>query len=165
MKIKAIVAVDKEFGIGKDNILPWHIPGDLQLFKQVTLNHAILMGRKTWESIGNPLPNRTNIVLSNTLEDNIEGVRVVRSLGSALTAVPEGRDLFIIGGSTIYEKFEPLVEELIITKVYETFDTDTKFPSDIYNLEENPNPKWGVMSYRTLPDCNATSFVLRRKQN
>jgi dihydrofolate reductase len=127
--IKAIVAMAEGRVIGNAGTIPWHLPEDFKFFKATTMGHAILMGRKTYESIGKPLPGRENIVLSRTmpLESVPPGVTVIRSLDE-LKEPMDGRDLFVIGGEEIYRLLLPKVQELYVTKVPRTIDGDTHFP-------------------------------------
>jgi dihydrofolate reductase len=127
--IKAIVAMAENRVIGNAGTIPWHLPEDFKFFKATTMGHAILMGRKTYESIGKPLPGRENIVLSRTMPVT-PGVTVIRSIDELKE--PEftqgGRDLFVIGGEEIYRLLLPRVQELYVTKVPRTIDGDTRFP-------------------------------------
>ena len=112
--------------IGNAGAIPWHLPDDFKFFKATTMGHAILMGRKTYESIGKPLPGRENIVLSRTMPDR-PGVTVLRSLDE-LKEPTDGRDLFVIGGEEIYRLLLPRVQELYVTMVPRTIEGDTRFP-------------------------------------
>jgi len=127
--IKAIVAMAEGHVIGNVGAIPWHLPEDFKFFKATTMGHAILMGRKTYESIGKPLPSRENIVLSRTMPDT-SGVTVIRSLDDLkdLEDKLDGRDLFVIGGEEIYRLLLPRVQELYVTKVPRTIEGDTHFP-------------------------------------
>ena len=137
MKIHLIWAQDKNGGIGYKGQLPWHIPEDLQNFKKLTLNSTILMGRKTWESLPiKPLPKRRNIVL--TRKKNLE-VESYQSIDECLTKLTNDNtdELFIIGGSTIYNSFIDKAEQLHITLIDEkTKHIDTIFPLNIDQLEK-----------------------------
>ncbi|MFD2367304.1 dihydrofolate reductase [Pseudoduganella sp. GCM10020061] len=125
--LSIVVAVDKAGGIGVDNKLPWHLPEDLAHFKRVTSGHAIIMGRKTFDSIGRPLPNRRNIVITRNRDWSHENVLAVGSLQEALREVI-GSPSFIIGGAQIFAESLPMVEQLIVTEIDKTFDCDTFFP-------------------------------------
>lgn len=130
--ISIIAAIGKNRELGKDNKLLWHIPEDLKRFKQLTLNHPIIMGRKTFESIGRILPNRTNIVVTRDKEKEIEGCIVVSSLEEAIKQAKnkKGNDeIFIIGGGQIFEQALPLVDKLYLTIVDAEFEADTFFPA------------------------------------
>jgi len=124
--IKAIVAMAENRVIGNAGTIPWHLPEDFKFFKATTMGHTILMGRKTYESIGKPLPGRENIVLSRTMPET-PGVTVIRSL-DALKVTTEGRDLFVIGGEEIYRLLLPRIQELYVTKVPRVIAGDTRFP-------------------------------------
>lgn len=118
-RIALIAAMDRHHVIGKKNQLPWHLPNDLKRFKELTTGHAILMGRKTWESIGRPLPNRRNIVLSRREDlDLPDGVQQVKTTEEALALLAGERMLFVIGGGEVYEQFLPLADELFLTEVH-----------------------------------------------
>ena len=127
--IKAIVAMAENRVIGKAGTIPWYLPEDFKFFKATTMGHAILMGRKTYESIGKPLPGRENIVLSRTMPET-PGVSVIRSPDDLKEpeSTQQGRDLFVIGGEEIYRLLLPKVQELYITKVPQTIEGDTRFP-------------------------------------
>ena len=124
--IKAIVAMAENRVIGQGGTIPWHLPEDFKFFKATTIGHAILMGRKTYESIGKPLAGRENIVLSRTMPET-SGVTVIRSLDD-LKEPTDGKDLFVIGGEEIYRLLLPRVQELYVTKVPQVIEGDTHFP-------------------------------------
>jgi dihydrofolate reductase len=112
-RFKAIVAMSLNRAIGKENKLPWHLPEDLKWFKKLTTGHVIIMGRKTWESIGKPLPNRESIVVSRA---DIPGVRTVRSLAE-INPENDPRDYFVIGGAQLFQEALPLCSDLFLTLV------------------------------------------------
>src|SRR5450830_1423035 len=122
-----IVATDSKHGIGINNTLPWHLPEDLAHFKRTTSGHPIIMGRKTFDSIGRPLPNRRNIVITRNPEWQHAGVESCTSLTQA-AALVAGSDAFIIGGAQIYAEALPLASRLIITEIGKRFDCDAFFP-------------------------------------
>jgi dihydrofolate reductase len=126
--LSIIVAIAKNNAIGKDNQLLWHISEDLKYFRQVTSGHTVIMGRKTFESIGKPLPNRKNIVISRTLAPQ-DGITVVPSIAEALQHVSNETEAFVIGGGAIYRETFPLAQKLYITQVHETYRGDTFFPA------------------------------------
>lgn len=128
MKLSIIVAIDEQNGIGKNNALLCHLPNDLKFFKKTTSGFPILMGRKTFESIGKALPKRRNVVISRT-HTELEGCEVYASIGLALEALKEESQVFIIGGDSIYQQVLPLVQELIITHIHHTFEADAFFPT------------------------------------
>jgi dihydrofolate reductase len=126
--LSVIVATDSARGIGINNTLPWHLPEDLAHFKRTTSGHPIIMGRKTFESIGRPLPNRRNIVITRNGNWSHAGVESVSSLQAA-AALVAGSDAFIIGGAQIYAEALPLVNRLIVTEIQRRFDCDAFFPA------------------------------------
>ncbi|MBY0572632.1 MAG: dihydrofolate reductase [Undibacterium sp.] len=122
-----IVATDKNRGIGIENQLPWHLPEDLAHFKRTTTGHAIVMGRKTFDSIGRALPNRQNIVISRNREWKHEGVVSASSIEEAITKLGETA-VFVIGGAQIYQQALALAHTLIVTEIQEEFACDAFFP-------------------------------------
>jgi dihydrofolate reductase len=133
MAIIGIVAIARNYAIGRDGKLPWHYPADLKFFKQTTLGHAAVMGFHTWTSIGKPLPKRLNIVLSRN--SNLEpqpNVLLLRSVGEVLALADYLKcDLFIIGGAETYKNFSGAIEKWIVTEVPDTVnDADTFMPED-----------------------------------
>jgi dihydrofolate reductase len=123
-----VVAIDAQRGIGINNTLPWHLPEDLAHFKRTTTGHPIIMGRKTFDSIGRPLPNRRNIVVTRSPDWRHDGVEAVTSLDAAIALV---RDVpaCIIGGAQIFNEALPRVDRLVVTEIAKTFDCDTFFPA------------------------------------
>lgn len=131
--IIGIVAIAKNFAIGKNGKLPWHYSADLKFFKQTTLNHAVVMGFNTWKSIGKPLPNRLNIVLSRKAEiDPQANVLLLRSVEETLALTNYLKcNLFIIGGAKTYENFADVIDKWTVTEVPGTVeDADTFMPRD-----------------------------------
>lgn len=128
MNLEIVVAIDEKGGIGKDNQLLWHLPADLKHFKNITSGYPIIMGRKTYDSIGKPLPNRRNIIISRQKDLKIEGTEVVNSLQAALELVTQEEKAFIIGGAQIFSDAMHLGNILHLTKVHHTFEADTFFP-------------------------------------
>lgn len=127
--IKMIAAVSKNNQIGKNGNMPWYIPEDLQYFKEITLGHTTLMGRKTYESIGHPLPDRRNIILTRDPSFTAEGIEVIHSLEEALNLYSQIGELFIIGGSQIYTLFLPYASMLYLTLLDQDVIGDTAFPN------------------------------------
>jgi dihydrofolate reductase len=127
MSITLIVALDANRGIGINNTLPWHLPEDLAHFKRTTLNHPILMGRKTFDSIGRALPKRRNIVITRNPDWQHEGVETALSLAAAIALVGDA-ELFIIGGAQIFTEALPYADKLIVTEIDKIFNCDTFFP-------------------------------------
>ncbi len=123
-----IVAVDRQHGIGVNNTLPWRLPEDLAFFKRVTSGHAIIMGRKTFDAIGRPLPNRHNIVVSRNADWSADGVDRAASLEEAIAMAGEG-EIFIIGGAQIYRDAIALADRLVVTEIDAVFACDAFFPA------------------------------------
>lgn len=115
--------------IGVDNKLPWHLPKDLKHFKEITSGHPIIMGRKTYESIGKPLPNRTNIVISRKKDWFEEGILIVGSIKEAIKFGQKiDEDIFIIGGGNIFEQTMHIADKLEVTEIKTNIEADTFFP-------------------------------------
>ena len=128
MKISIIVAMAANGVIGRDNQLPWHLPADLKHFKQTTMGKPILMGRKTWESIGRPLPGRLNIVITRDSTYSAAGCEVVNSIDAAITAAGERDEVMVIGGAELYRQVLPYTDTIYLTRIHEAFEGDTRFP-------------------------------------
>lgn len=128
--LKILVAFDENRVIGKNNALIWHLPADLKRFKALTTGHVIIMGRKTFESIGKPLPNRTTIVISRQADLHIDGVIIAHSVEEAIL---KGKsitrdDIFIVGGAEIYALSLPLADQILVTQLHDIFEGDAYFP-------------------------------------
>jgi dihydrofolate reductase len=131
MRISLIVAMGENRVIGGSGHLPWHLPADFKHFKELTMGHPIVMGRKTFESIGKPLPGRTNIVITRDADYRRDGVTVVASPEAAVTgaAAALGSDeMFVIGGAEIYKLFLPQADRIYLTQVHGMFEGDVFFP-------------------------------------
>lgn len=155
MIVSVIVAVANNNAIGGNNQLLWHISADLKMFKRITSGHTVVMGRKTYESIGRPLPNRQNIVISRNCELTIPGVTVVQSLEDAVAAA-SGDELFVIGGGEIYRQAMPLANRIYLTRVWADYTADTFFPEIDMSI-------WKEISREDFPaegETPAYSFVL-----
>lgn len=126
--ISIVVATDNHSGIGIRNTLPWHLPEDLAHFKRTTSGHPIIMGRKTFDSIGRPLPNRRNIVVTRNANWQHDNVEAVSSLEQAIALVG-AQPAFIIGGAQVYQEALPLAKRIIITQIDYSFDCDAHFPA------------------------------------
>jgi len=124
-----IAAVARNGAIGNDNQLLCRISEDLKFFKRTTLGHPIIMGRKTWDSIGRPLPGRRNIVITRNPQWHADGTERAGSLTSALDLVKDEAKVFVIGGCEIYAQALPLADELVLTEIDADFDADTFFPA------------------------------------
>ena len=127
--ITIIVATDRNNGIGYNNSLLANVPGDLRRFKEITMGHSLIMGKKTWESLPNkPLAGRQNIVLTDNELDCFDCAETARSIDEALSLCKPGREIFIIGGGSIYRQFMPLADRLMVTHLDAEFTADTYFP-------------------------------------
>lgn len=130
MILSLLVAADEGNVIGKDNRLPWHLPGDLKYFKNQTWGMPILMGRKTFDSIGKPLPGRKNIVITRNPEWRHENVTTVHSIEDAIAAAEEAgaREVFVIGGAEIFRSAWPQAQRIYLTRIHHRFEGDSFFP-------------------------------------
>ena len=128
MILSMIVAMGENHAIGKDGGMPWHLPADLKYFKRVTMGKPIIMGRKTFDSIGKPLPGRRNLVITRSTDFEAEGVEAFDSPETALAAVEGVEEAMIIGGGRIYAELLPKAERLYVTFIHADFDADTFFP-------------------------------------
>ncbi|MDH3062562.1 dihydrofolate reductase [Achromobacter insolitus] len=123
-----IVAYSKNRVIGRDNTMPWNLPGDLAHFKRSTLGHSIIMGRKTWDSLGRVLPGRRNIVISRNPNFKVEGVVVAPSLEAAIAACDDAKEAFVIGGAQIYVQVLPIAKRVLATELHADVEGDAFFP-------------------------------------
>lgn len=127
--VALVVAMDEQGVIGVDNRLPWRLPADLKHFKAITLGKAVVMGRKTHESIGRPLPGRTNIVVTRSEDYQAEGCRIAHDVAEALALAHESDQIMVIGGGVLYEACLPLAQRIYLTRVHHSFNGDTRFPA------------------------------------
>lgn len=127
MKISFIVAMAQNRVIGKGNALPWRLKPDLKRFRSITMGHPIIMGRKTYESIGRPLDGRKNIVVTRNLGFRPDGVIVVKGIDEAVDSA-SGGEIMIIGGADIFEQLLPRAERIYLTVIHQSFDGDVYFP-------------------------------------
>ena len=139
-RLSALVAVAQNRVIGKDNAMPWRLPPDLKHFKALTMGHPVIMGRKTYESIGKPLPGRTCIIVTSQAEYEVQGAIVVHSVAEALRACYDGKEnkdkpvttddmeSFVIGGAEIFRQMLPLCDRLYVTEIQRDFDGDVLLP-------------------------------------
>jgi dihydrofolate reductase len=128
MIISIIVAVDENNGIGKNNDLLWHMPADLKHFKDTTAGHTVIMGRKTFDSVGKPLPKRRNIIITRQTGLEIPGAEVVSDLPSAIALCDENEEVFIVGGAEIYKMAMDITDKIYLTVIKGVFGADTFFP-------------------------------------
>ena len=137
--ISLIAAMDKNHLIGKNNDLPWRLPADLAYFKKVTMGNTIVMGRKTFESIGKPLPGRENVIVTSQQDYKVEGASIVHSIEELLQLDKDSKELFVIGGARLYEQTLAHADRLYLTEIQEQFEGDAYFPA----IDEY---KWSVVS-------------------
>jgi dihydrofolate reductase len=128
MIISIVAALSSNKVIGKRNALPWYLPADLKHFKEITSGKPVIMGRATYESIGKPLPKRTNIILSGDSEFKVEGAIVVNSVAEAIKAAGEAPEVMIIGGASVYKQFLPLASRMYLTYIHREIAGDVFFP-------------------------------------
>jgi len=149
--ITLVVAYTRNRVIGRDNKMPWHLPGDLAHFKRTTLGRPILMGRKTWESIGRPLPGRQNIVITRNAAYEATGATVVESLDAALAAAGDVDQIFVIGGAEIFNAALPRANRLVATEIDADIDGDTWF-------SPLPEGEWQEVERLAQPEDNGVSY-------
>lgn len=153
MTFSLIVATTKNNVIGKDNQMPWHLPADLAWFRQNTIGKPVIMGRKTYESIGRPLPKRINIVLSRQPFEQ-EGVIWKNSLESAVDFVKESEEILLIGGGELFKQYLPQADKLYLTQIQAEIEGDTFFPE--LNWDE-----WHIEFDQTRPADSENPYDLR----
>jgi dihydrofolate reductase len=152
MKITLIVAMTTNRVIGLNNRMPWHLPADLKRFRKITMGYPILMGRKTFESIGKPLPGRTNIIISKNPDYRQAGCLVFNDIPTAIHAGCRfAEEIFVIGGSDLYQATLPLAGTLYLTEINKDFPGDTFFP------EIDPGD-WTEQEREDIPDDPAAEF-------
>lgn len=134
MNLSVIAAVARNGVIGRDNQLPWQLPEDLKRFKALTMGHHIIMGRKTYESLGRLLPGRTTVIVSRNAGYVVPGAQVVSSLERALDVCGRDEQPFMIGGAELYQQALPLANRLYLTRIEQDFDGDAWFPG--YDIRE-----------------------------
>jgi dihydrofolate reductase len=162
MRLTAVVAATENDVIGRDNGMPWHLPADLKHFREITLGHPVLMGRRTFEAIGRPLPGRRNLVLSRSGAFAAPGVEVVHSLDEALSVVGDVPELMIIGGAALYALALPRTDRVHLTRLHMMVDGDVRFPA-------LPDSEWREVSRspRRPADernaCDMSFLVLERR--
>ncbi|WP_293882127.1 dihydrofolate reductase [Sphingobacterium sp. UBA1498] len=137
--ITLIVAASENNSIGINNKMPWHLPNDFKYFKKNTIEHSVLMGRKTFESIGKALPERRNIVITRNADFQGENIDVANSIQEALLYCRDEREIFIIGGANIYQQALPLANKVLLTRVHTTIKGDAFFPA-------LPSEEWELVS-------------------
>ncbi len=165
MIISIIAGMDKNRLIGQGNRLPWRLPADMKHFRRHTLGKPVLMGRKTFDSIGKPLPKRTNIILTHDRHYRAEGCIVTHSIEEALDTVGSCEELMVIGGASIYKLFLPRANRLYLTHIHDCFQGDVYFPAfdptdwqevkrvDRQPDEKNPHPYSFLFLHRRSEDA------------
>ena len=162
MNVSLIAAMDYNRDIGKGGQMPWHLPADLRWFKDCTRGKPVIMGRKTWESIGKPLPGRTNIVVTRQLDYFAGGCLIANDIASALSLAGAAPEVMIIGGSRIYASCMPIAQRMYVTVVHNEFEGDTWFPA--FTLNE-----WIIDSVRHVKEDDKNPYrtsyytLVRRK--
>lgn len=161
--MNVIVAVDEQWGIGKDGDLLCRISGDMKRFRAITSGNVLILGRKTLESFPNkkPLPNREHIVLTNNLEYQAEGVTLCHSIAEIPKVLEsfKGKDIFVAGGESIYEQLLPFCEKAYVTKIHGAFPADTRFP----NLDAMP--EWEIVEEEEQEENGVKfTFVLYQRK-
>lgn len=151
MKISLIVAMASNRVIGINGQMPWHLSADLKKFRQITTGHPILMGRKTYESIGRALPGRRNIIISRNPDYKIDGCEVFSDIKVAIASCNDREEVFVIGGAAFYESMLPKADFLYLTEIHQAFDGDTYFP------EINPQ-EWQEIERLDIDDDASVNF-------
>ena len=151
MKISLIVAMASNRVIGRNNQIPWHLSADLKKFKQITMGSPIVMGRKTFESIGKPLPGRSNIIISRNKSYEQPGCQVFSEIDQALASCADDDEVFIIGGSAMYEMMLPRAEIIYLTQIEQEFSGDTFFPEILAS-------DWQIVEHQLVTDDKQAAF-------
>ena len=161
-EITLIAATSENNALGKDNQLIWHLSEDLKRFKRLTQGHAVVMGRKTFESLPKALPNRKNIILTRNKEFQAEGAWVAHTVEEALNLTDGDEQPFVIGGGEIYSLLLPFADKIELTRVHDTFEADTFFPE--INLQN-----WDLIEeekhFRSVAQPYAYSYLTYKKIN
>lgn len=161
MNISAIFAMSENRVIGKNNQLPWHLPADLRHFKEITMGKPILMGRKTFESIGKALPGRCNVIITHDENFQAPGCVIATSIKTAIASVEYTDEVFVIGGAKLLDQMLPMIHRIYLTIIHHEFDGDTFFP------EINKSEWHEVEREDHLPDKEnryAYSFIVLNKK-
>jgi dihydrofolate reductase len=147
MIVSQVVAISENHVIGKDNKLLWYLPNDLKHFKEITSGHTVIMGRKTFDSVGKPLPRRRNIIITRQAI-TIEGCEVVNSIEAALALCVDEEEVFIVGGAEIYKQSMHLTDRIYLTIVHKVYDGDSFFPQinktewkEVFREDHQPDEK------------------------
>jgi len=154
MKIAIIAALDQNQLIGKQNKLPWHLPRDLQYFKKITMNKPVIMGRKTYESIGRLLPGRENIIITRNKDYHVPGAKIFYSLESACKNLENFNEIMIIGGTQIFASALPLAHRLYLTYIHGEFEGDCYFPSINHSHWQKTEQRFCEADEKNPYDCD-----------
>ncbi len=158
-KISLIVAMDENNLIGSNNGLPWHLPADLAFFKRSTMGKPIIMGRKTFESIGKPLPGRRNIVVTRDPSFSAEDCDVANGIDAAIALCRDDEEVMLIGGANLYQQSFELVTDLYITRIHHEFDGDTWFPDFDESQWKIENREYFKADHSNPYACSFIKFV------
>ena len=161
-RLSLVVAMDRERGIGREGKLPWHLPVDLRRFRAITLGKTVLMGRRTYESIGKPLPDRRNIILSRDPAFQAIGCETYTSYECVLECLTEEVEVMVIGGSSIYSRFLPFADRLFLTYVDTVSGADVFFPKIDYSSWEQVESKYIPADSKNDHDCKFGVFKKRK---
>jgi dihydrofolate reductase len=161
MKLTIVAAIGKNRELGKNNDLIWHLPADLKHFKSLTTGAPIIMGRKTYESIGRPLPNRKNIIISRNPELQIPGCFCYTTIADAKASLAEGENAFLIGGGQLYKQYINEMDQLEITEVKESFDADIFFPEIDQNIWMEQNRIANFSDEKNPHDFDFVTYIKR----
>ncbi len=150
-RLNLIVAYARNRTIGRDNLLPWKLPGDLAFFKRTTMGCPIIMGRKTWQSIGRPLPGRLNIVVTRDGKAQFEGATCVQSIEQAIALTKNMPEVFVIGGAQLYADMLPKIDRIVATEIDQDIHGDASFapldPSQWRETSRAPQPEENGLTY------------------
>lgn len=161
--ISFIVAMDRNHVIGFNNQMPWHLPNDLKFFKETTTGHTIVMGRKTFESIGRVLPNRKHIVLTKSNNNFPDEVEVVQDIESIIQlSESNDEELFVIGGGNIFKQLLPYADKLYVTLINETFEGDVFFPDISMEEWEEVSKEKGIQDERNPYEYYFIQYVRKK---
>ncbi len=163
--ITIIAAIAKNNALGKNNKMIWHLPADLKRFKRVTKDHCVIMGRKTFESLGKPLPKRTNIIITRKKKYDAEGCIVVNSLKKAIKASAEDENPYILGGAQIYKQAIKFVDKLDLTFVHNEFEADTFFPEIDLKIWKEISRENFKADEKNKYDYSFVTFVRKENQS
>ncbi|MDZ7840745.1 MAG: dihydrofolate reductase [Gammaproteobacteria bacterium] len=170
MDISLVVAMDENRLIGAGNGLPWRLPADMKHFKQITMGHPMVMGRRTWESIGRPLPGRTSIVVTGRVDYEAEGAVVVDSPAAAREAAGDCDELMVIGGARLFEQMLGEANRVYLTEIHAAFEGDTWFPElgqdewacvsrEDFNSDERNPQDYSFLVLERVPEALPTPLV------